>query len=124
MSVGGYAGTMQSPKTTPPKRTFRNCRVDIVILNENGLKGEPKNRTVKASLSAFIGGGQLSVLGIFPDRVGMNFRCQRFVKLSSIMRSFGRPFHNDARNRTKRCEAANCCLASLRTAPSQPCRRG
>jgi chemotaxis protein MotB len=44
LSVGGYAETIAIATNDTAEGRAQNRRVDIVILNENGLKGEPKNR--------------------------------------------------------------------------------
>ena len=41
LSVGGYAETIPISSNATPEGRAQNRRVDIVILNENGLKGEP-----------------------------------------------------------------------------------
>jgi chemotaxis protein MotB len=41
LSVGGYAETIAIASNETPEGRAQNRRVDIVILNENGLKGEP-----------------------------------------------------------------------------------
>jgi chemotaxis protein MotB len=41
LSVGGYAETIAIASNLTPEGRAQNRRVDIVILNENGLKGEP-----------------------------------------------------------------------------------
>jgi chemotaxis protein MotB len=41
LSVGGYAETIPIASNDTPEGRAQNRRVDIVILNENGLKGEP-----------------------------------------------------------------------------------
>jgi chemotaxis protein MotB len=41
LSVGGYAETIAIATNDTPEGRAQNRRVDIVILNENGLKGEP-----------------------------------------------------------------------------------
>jgi chemotaxis protein MotB len=41
LSVGGYAETIPIASNQTPEGRAQNRRVDIVILNENGLKGEP-----------------------------------------------------------------------------------
>jgi chemotaxis protein MotB len=41
LSVGGYAETIPIATNATPEGRAQNRRVDIVILNENGLKGEP-----------------------------------------------------------------------------------
>jgi chemotaxis protein MotB len=41
LSVGGYAETIPIASNATPEGRAQNRRVDIVILNENGLKGEP-----------------------------------------------------------------------------------
>ena len=47
LSVGGYAETIAIATNDTPKGRAQNRRVDIVILNENGLKGEPLAATGK-----------------------------------------------------------------------------
>lgn len=42
LSVGGYAETVAIASNDTAEGRARNRRVDIVILNENGLKGEPE----------------------------------------------------------------------------------
>ncbi len=42
LSVGGYAETIAIASNDTPEGRARNRRVDIVILNENGAKGEPE----------------------------------------------------------------------------------
>jgi chemotaxis protein MotB len=44
LSVGGYAETIPIATNDTPEGRARNRRVDIVILNEDGLKGEPVAR--------------------------------------------------------------------------------
>jgi chemotaxis protein MotB len=44
LSVGGYAETIPIASNDTPEGRARNRRVDIVILNEDGLKGEPVGR--------------------------------------------------------------------------------
>jgi chemotaxis protein MotB len=44
MSVGGYAETIAIASNDTTEGRAQNRRVDIVILNENGLKGEPESR--------------------------------------------------------------------------------
>jgi chemotaxis protein MotB len=39
--VGGYAETIAIATNDTPEGRAQNRRVDIVILNENGIKGEP-----------------------------------------------------------------------------------
>ena len=41
LSVGGYAETIPIASNATPEGRAQNRRVDIVILNEDGLKGEP-----------------------------------------------------------------------------------
>jgi chemotaxis protein MotB len=41
LSVGGYAETIPIMSNDTPEGRAQNRRVDVVILNENGLKGEP-----------------------------------------------------------------------------------
>ena len=41
LSVGGYAETVPISTNDTPEGRAQNRRVDVVILNENGLKGEP-----------------------------------------------------------------------------------
>ncbi len=41
LSVGGYADTIAIASNDTPDGRAQNRRVDIVILNENGVKGEP-----------------------------------------------------------------------------------
>jgi chemotaxis protein MotB len=41
LSVGGYAETIAIASNLTPEGRAQNRRVDIVILNENGSKGEP-----------------------------------------------------------------------------------
>ena len=41
LSVGGYAGTLAIASNDSVEGRAQNRRVDVVILNENGLKGEP-----------------------------------------------------------------------------------
>jgi chemotaxis protein MotB len=41
LSVGGYAETIPIASNDTPQGRAENRRVDIVILNENGIKGEP-----------------------------------------------------------------------------------
>jgi chemotaxis protein MotB len=41
LSVGGYAETVPIASNASPEGRAQNRRVDIVILNEDGLKGEP-----------------------------------------------------------------------------------
>jgi chemotaxis protein MotB len=41
LSVGGYAETIPIASNATPEGRAQNRRVDIVILNENGLRGEP-----------------------------------------------------------------------------------
>jgi chemotaxis protein MotB len=41
LAVGGYADTIAIASNGTPEGRAQNRRVDIVILNENGLKGEP-----------------------------------------------------------------------------------
>jgi chemotaxis protein MotB len=41
LSVGGYAETVPITSNDTPEGRAQNRRVDVVILNENGLKGEP-----------------------------------------------------------------------------------
>jgi chemotaxis protein MotB len=41
LSVGGYAETIPIASNDTPEGRAQNRRVDIVILNENGLRGEP-----------------------------------------------------------------------------------
>ena len=43
LSVGGYAETIAIASNDTAEGRAQNRRVDMVILNENGLKGEPKN---------------------------------------------------------------------------------
>jgi len=42
LSVGGYAETIPIMSNDTPEGRAQNRRVDVVILNENGLKGEPE----------------------------------------------------------------------------------
>jgi len=42
LSVGGYGDTVAIASNASSEGRAQNRRVDIVILNENGLKGEPK----------------------------------------------------------------------------------
>jgi chemotaxis protein MotB len=44
LSVGGYADTIAIASNETPDGRAQNRRVDIVILNENGLKGEPVSK--------------------------------------------------------------------------------
>ena len=41
MSVGGYAETVPIDNNETPEGRARNRRVDIIILNETGMMGEP-----------------------------------------------------------------------------------
>ena len=41
LSVGGYAETIPIASNDTPEGRAQNRRVDVVILNENGLRGEP-----------------------------------------------------------------------------------
>ena len=41
LSVGGYAETVPIASNDTPEGRAQNRRVDVVILNENGLRGEP-----------------------------------------------------------------------------------
>lgn len=41
LSVGGYGETIAIASNDTPEGRAKNRRVDIVILNEDGLKGEP-----------------------------------------------------------------------------------
>ena len=42
LSVGGYAETIPIAVNDTPEGRAQNRRVDVVILNEHGLKGEPE----------------------------------------------------------------------------------
>ena len=42
LSVGGYAETIPIEPNETPEGRAQNRRVDVVILNERGLKGEPE----------------------------------------------------------------------------------
>ena len=44
LSVGGYAETIPIASNATPEGRAQNRRVDIVILNEDGLKGEPVSK--------------------------------------------------------------------------------
>jgi chemotaxis protein MotB len=44
LSVGGYAETIPISSNATPEGRAQNRRVDIVILNEDGLKGEPVSK--------------------------------------------------------------------------------
>jgi chemotaxis protein MotB len=44
LSVGGYAETVAIASNDTPEGRAKNRRVDIVILNETGLKGEPVSK--------------------------------------------------------------------------------
>jgi len=44
LSVGGYAETIPIASNATPEGRAQNRRVDIVILNEDGIKGEPKRK--------------------------------------------------------------------------------
>jgi chemotaxis protein MotB len=44
LSVGGYAETIAVASNATPEGRAQNRRVDVVILNENGLKGEPVSK--------------------------------------------------------------------------------
>ena len=44
LSVGGYAETIPIASNATPEGRAQNRRVDIVILNEDGIKGEPKSK--------------------------------------------------------------------------------